>query len=180
MIQKSSLSNKKGLSLIETIATIFIVSIVSAMIGSLTITTVKTYALISAETNIQTEAILVSRKLLSQVGNFGAKDVVLCDEGDYCLLFNERDTITFDDSNNAVVTEGTETLVVKIENNDLLANGESIINKMYSVKELDATEGLSRKCISSSGCTDAIITLKITLVDVERKIEYQFTTSFPI
>lgn len=180
MILKSSLSNKKGLSLIETIATIFIVSIVSAMIGSLTITTVKTYSLISAETNIQTEAVLISRKLLSQIGNFGPKDVILCDEGDYCLLFNERDTITFDDSNNAIVTQGTETLIVKIEDNDLLANGESIVNNMYTIKELDTTEGLTRKCISATGCTDAIITLKITLVDVDHNIEYQFTTSFPI
>ncbi len=177
MTQKSTLSNKKGITLLETIAAVMITSMLGLMLGSITVTTAKAYSIVSAESNMQTEAIIMSRKLLSEVGDFGPKDVSSC--GENCIIFSERPTISFDSDNNPIVVEGTDTLTVKIEENDLYVGTQSLVSSVYSIKELSSDEGLSYKC-TSSGCTDAIITLKITLVNDKKGIEYQFTTSFPI
>ncbi len=179
MTQKSPLSNKKGMSLIETIVTIFIISLVSAMIGSLTITVAKTYSIVTAESDIQTEAVLISRKLIGNVGEFRPNEASTC--GENCISFSEKDTYSFDSGNNLIVDPGTDTLILVIQDNDLLVGGTSIVNtSRFTIKELGADEGLSYKCVSASGCSDAIITIKITLVSVKYDIEYQFTTSFPI
>lgn len=177
------LSNKKGISLVELLAAIFLASITLGLIAQmLTLFVVSSqHTILNNQAN--TTGMLTVELIESRLRNFGPTSVRTCDEQSNCVIFEQHYNVMIGDTGIEVeYYDPPKTLKIEFTTSEIILTRETGSPFSIHLKGFTLDPSSEIKLVGTTGTPIdgeyATVIFEIVLFAASRDVKFSFTASY--